>query len=331
MNENEGRLDSGEKRQFVSDLKLGSDVNDVFAVKFKGPLREYVKGWCFDFTIADNTGEIKVKYWGGRHKESVGEVYRSFEVDDLVFVTGKVSSFREQLEVHMNEELNHTITRCDRTSHNLGNFLPKTEKDVDKLLSYIHHVMESIEDKHLYRLLHSFFDDPTFVDAFKESPAAITHHHNFLGGLLEHTVGVVRLCESICDFYTELDRDMLITGAILHDVGKIPKYKYTVSISMSDEGKFVGHIVMGDRMISEKMDELEDFPAEYKLKISHMILSHHGKYEFGSPKIPVTSEACALHYADNMDSQVKEFIQIIKKQDKDADWVFFQGREIYLK
>ena len=331
MNENESILDAGKKKQFVSGLKIGSDVNDVFAVKFKGAMMEYRKGWYFDFTIADRTGDIRVKYWGGRNKESVGGVYRRFDVDDLAFITGKVSSFRDQLEIHMNEELSPTIKKLNRASYDLGDFLPRTEKDLNELLDYIHHIVESIEDKHLNRLLHSFFDDPTFVDAFKESPAAITHHHNFLGGLLEHTVGVVRLCENICDFYTELDRDMLLTGAILHDIGKIPKYKYAVSISMSDEGKFVGHIVMGDKMISEKIDKLEDFPAEYKLKISHMILSHHGKYEFGSPKIPVTPEACALHYADNMDAQVKEFVQVIKKQDRNSDWVFFQGRDIYLK
>ena len=321
-----------DKKQFIGDLRLGSDVNDVFAVKFKGTLREYVKGWSFDFTVADKTGDMKVKYWGRKDRDSVKEIYQCFDVDDLVFITGKVSSFRDQLEIQMNEELHHTITKCDRTEYDLGDFLSKTEKDVEGLLDYLRRVIDSINDPHLNRLLHSLFDNSEFVKAFKESPAAITHHHNFLGGLLEHTVGVVKICESLCSFYTELDRDILLTAAILHDIGKIPKYKYTVSISMSDEGRFIGHIVLGDRIVWKIMGELPDFPDDYKMKLSHMILSHHGEYEWGSPKIPATAEACALHYADNCDSKVKEFLQVIKDQGGvDAAWIYHKGRNIYLK
>lgn len=325
------KIKSG-KNQFICDLKLSSDVNDVFAVKFKGAMREYVKGWSFDFTVADKTGDMKIKYWGGKDRDSVSGVYQCFDVDDLVFVAGRVSSFRDQLEIHMNEELQHTITKCDRMEYDLSDFLPKTEKDVEGLLDYLRRIVDSINDPHLNRLLHSFFDDPEFVKAFKESPAAITLHHNFLGGLLEHTVGVVKICESLCGFYTELDRDILLTAAILHDIGKIHEYKYTVSITMGDEGQFIGHIVLGDRIIGEKIEKLPDFPDDYKMKLSHMILSHHGEYEWGSPKIPATAEACALHYADNCDAKVKGFLQVIKDQGGlDATWIYHKGKNIYLK
>lgn len=320
------------KKQFISGLKQGCDVNDVFAVKYRGSLREYVKGWSFDFTIADRTGDMKVKYWGSKDRDSVEGVYNCFDIGDLVFISGRVSSFRDQLEVHMNEELNHVVTVCDRADYDLSDFMPKTEKDVGGLLDYLRRSIDSVNDSHLNRLLHSFFDDPEFVKSFKESPAAITHHHNFLGGLLEHTVGVVRICESICSFYTELDRDILLTAAMLHDIGKIPKYRYSASIDVSDEGRFIGHIVLGDRIVWERMGRLPDFPQDSMLKLSHMLLSHHGEYEWGSPKIPATAEACALHYADNCDSSVKEFLQVIKGQGGvDASWVYHKGRNIYLK
>lgn len=328
----EAQSTKSNKKQFIGDFKKGSDVNDVFAVKYKGTLREYVKGWTFDFTIADKTSDMKVKYWGGKNKDSVKAAYQCFDVDDLVFITGRVSSFRDALEIHMNEDFRHNIKKCNREEYDLGDFLPKTEKDVEGLMDYLRRTIDSINDPDLNRLMHSFFDDPEFVSGFKDSPAAITHHHNFLGGLLEHTVGVVKICESLCSFYTELDRDILLAAAMLHDIGKITKYNYTVSISMSDEGRFIGHIVSGDRVIREKMDKLPDFPEDYKMKLSHMILSHHGEYEWGSPKIPATAEACALHYADNCDSSVKEFLQVIKTHNgMDATWVYHKGRNIYLK
>jgi len=177
-------------------------------------------------------------------------------------------------------------------------------------------------------LLNAFFDDLEFVNNYIHSPSAITHHHNYVGGNLEHALGVVGLCINICEMYPVINKDLVITGAILHDVGKIKEYQTTASIDKTERGNFIGHIVIGDRMIREKINLLRkegnNFDEKLENFLCHMILSHHGKYEYGSPRMPKFVEACVLFQADLMDSQVKHYIQKIKDNQKNIDdeWVF---------
>ena len=175
------------------------------------------------------------------------------------------------------------------------------------------------------------------------SPSAMTHHHNYVGGNLEHTIGVLRLCKSISEMYTGINKDLVITGAILHDVGKLKEYISKASIEKTDEGNFIGHIVIGDRWVKEKINVLrkkgQNFDKELENKICHILLSHHGKYEYGSPRMPKTIEAMVVHAADMMDSQVKNFIQNIEEGRKttEDEWAFIwdsdagMKRPMYLK
>ncbi|MCK5112841.1 MAG: HD domain-containing protein, partial [Thermoplasmatales archaeon] len=195
------------------------------------------------------------------------------------------------------------------------------------------HIKE-IKNEQLKNLLSMFFDDPEFVNEYIHSPSAMSHHHNYVGGNLEHAIGVIRLCKNICEMYSGMNRDLLICGAILHDVGKLKEYKYGAAIDMTEEGNFIGHIVMGDRWIKEKIEEIRnngnEFSKELETWLSHLVLSHHGRYEFGSPRMPKIVEACVLHYADLMDSQVKNYIQRLEEAKKITDdkWAFIYDSDV---
>jgi len=187
-----------------------------------------------------------------------------------------------------------------------------------------------------------FFSDLKFLKSFSHSPSAITHHHNYVGGNLEHTIGVIRLSKNICEMYNGINRDLVVAGAILHDVGKIKEYETKAAIEKTNEGNFIGHIVLGDRWVREKIVELrgkgKEFSKDLEDRLCHILLSHHGRYEFGSPRLPKTIEAAVVHAADMMDSQVKNFIQNIEEGRKTSEdeWAFMwdsdmgQKRPFYL-
>lgn len=312
-------------RQRVADLRVGQPVRGVFMAKDKQLARFSSKpGRYLTFTLFDRTGEIKAVAW-----DEGENIYGSFEEGDIVLVEGSVTSFRRSLQVTI-----ETLKKCRREDYTLSDFLPHTEKDVSALMANLRQVAASLVNSHLRRLLLAFLSSPEFAAAFMEAPAGKAVHHAVIGGLIEHTSNVVSLCESAARLYPAIDRELLIAGAILHDMGKTVEYTYDGPIDMSDEGKLIGHIVIGDHMLSERIAEIDGFPAELALQLRHMILSHHGQLEWGSPKRPKTIEACALHFADNLDASVAQFLQIIKSNaDPNARWSAYEarlGRQVYL-
>jgi 3'-5' exoribonuclease len=239
-----------------------------------------------------------------------------------------VETYEDKPEISINEKTGG-LRRCTPNEYDISDFIPALEEGkIKKLFDKIKKEIENIENEQLKNLLSLFFDEQDFVKDFTHSPSAITHHHNYVGGNLEHTVGVIRLCNNICEMYPGINKDLVITGAILHDVGKLKEYRTTAAIDKTDEGNFIGHIVIGDRWIREKIYELKksgkDFDQKLENHLCHLILSHHGKYEFGSPRMPKTVEACLLHQADMMDSQVKNYIQSMEETKKNTDeaWAF---------
>lgn len=323
------------KEQFIENLREGDVVNDFFAVKRKNPPRAYKKGTWFDFVANDKTGEIMVKYWGGDNKDRVKRLFDSFSTGDVIQVrAGYVEIYEDRPQISINENTGG-IRRCAHNEYDASDFIPALEKiRMKELYEFLKKEMVHIKQEPLKQLLSAFFDDKTFVERYMHSPSAMTRHHNYVGGNLEHVVGVVQLCNTICEVYPGINKDLLITGAILHDVGKLKEYSYAASIDKTGEGNFIGHIVLGDRWIREKIDEIKksgkEFSIELENQISHLILSHHGKYEWGSPRMPKTIEACVLHYADLMDSQVKNYIQNIEEAKKmtDEDWAFIYDSDI---
>jgi len=325
------KTDTGKrkKEQFIENLREGDVVNDFFAVKIKNPPRAYKRGTWFGIIATDKTGDINVKFWGGDNKERVKRLYESFKVGDVVQIRlGNVEVYEEKPQISINETTGG-LRRCGGNEYDVSDFIPALEeKKITELFEQTKKEMESIKNEQLKNLLDAFFNDPEFVKHYTHSPSAITHHHNYVGGNLEHTVGVLRLCNNICEMYQGIDRDLVMSGAILHDVGKLKEYTTTAAIDKTTEGNFIGHIVIGDRWIREKIAELrekgKEFDQDLENRLCHLILSHHGKYEFGSPRMPKIIEACVLHEADMMDSQVKNYIQNVEEGRKttDEDWAF---------
>lgn len=331
------KTDTGKrmKEQFIENIREGDVINDFFAVKIKNTPRPYKKGTWFDFVALDKTGEIGVKFWGGDNKDRVKRLFESFKIGDVVQIrAGYVEVYEDKLQISINETTGG-LRRCSPNEYDVRDFIPSLEESqIKEYLEQIKKDIKTIENTQLKELLTLFFDDHTFVKEFTHAPSAMTHHHNYVGGNLQHTVGVIRLCKNIYEMYPNINKDLVIAGAILHDVGKLREYKYTAAIDKTDEGNFIGHIVMGDRWVREKIAEMKkngkDFSQELENQLCHLMLSHHGKYEYGSPRMPKTIEACVLHQADLMDSQVKNYIQLVEAGQKltDEDWAFIWDADL---
>lgn len=334
----ETNIGKKKKEQFIENLREGDVVNDFFAVKIKHPPRTYKRGTWFSLIVTDKTGEIDVKFWGGDNKERVKRLYDSFKIGDVIQIRlGNLEIYEEKPQISINETTGG-IRRCNPKEYDVIDFIPSlTEERIKELFTIVKNEITSVENEQLKRLLLSFFDDKKIVYDFTHSPSAMTHHHNYVGGNLEHTVGVVRLCKNIFEMYPGINRDLVITGAILHDIGKLKEYVATAAIDKTAEGNFIGHIVMGDRWIREKISLLKekgkDFDLDLENKLCHIILSHHGRYEFGSPRMPNTIEACVVHQADLMDSQVKNFIQNIEngRKNSEDEWGFIWDSDIGMR
>lgn len=326
------------KEQFIENLREGDVVNDLYAVKIKNPPRPYKRGTWFGLTVTDKTGEINIKFWGGENKERVKRLYDSFKIGDVIQIRlGNVEIYEDKPQISINETTGG-IRRCSPSEYDVRDFIPSLEEDkIKELLGIMKKDISIVENVQLKNLLDLLFSDSKFVKDFSHSPSAITHHHNYVGGNLEHTVGVIRLCKNICEMYKGINRDLVITGAILHDIGKLKEYNTKAAIEKTPEGNFIGHIVMGDRWVRQKIVDLrdkgKDFDQDLEDKLCHILLSHHGKYEFGSPRMPKTIEACVIHAADLMDSQVKNFIQNIEEGRKTSedDWAFIWDSDVGMK
>lgn len=331
------------KEQFIENLREGDVVNDIYAVKLKNPPRSYKKGTWFGLVATDKTGEINIKYWGGENKDRVKRLYDSFKIGDVIQVRlGNVEIYEEKPQISINETVGG-LRRCGINEYDARDFIKSLDEEKIKyFFEIVKKDIADIENIQLKALLDLFFSDLDFINNFSHSPSAISHHHNYVGGNLEHTVGVMRLCKNICQMYEGINKDLVIVGALLHDVGKIKEYVAEAAIEKTDEGNFIGHIVIGDRWVREKIFELNKkekiFSKNLEDKLCHIILSHHGKYEFGSPRMPNTIEAAVVHAADMMDSQVKNFIQNINdgRKNSDDNWSYIwdsdygQKRTMYM-
>lgn len=318
------------KPQFVDKLILGERVESQFSVKYKHPVREYgkpFKGYMFVLGLADRTGEIELTYWGGRNKEDVQNLYDSIKENDVISVVGIVGRFKENLKIDVNEGTG----KLEKTEDfDIEDFVPSA-KDMDKKEKEFFEIKNSVENPYLKKLLELFFDDREFFEKFRKAPAAMYIHQAYIGGLLEHTLNVAKICNFLSSVYP-LDKDILLASALLHDIGKIREFQVTTNIKQTEEGMLRGHITIGEEMILEKIKQIKDFPEVLKMKIAHIILSHHGNNEFGSPKEPQFSEAIAVYYADEFDSKLTQWIKIIQEADTE-DFRIFSKRlgQVYLK
>jgi len=286
---------------FVKDLEVNQVVVSSFMVIYK-ELRQKKDGANFlSLTLSDKTGDLLAIMW-----DNFQEIVDSIEVNDFVKVRGSVNIYNDRLQMIVQR-----IKKLDEDEVNPADYLPSSKEDPEAMFQRLEEVISSIKNPHLRRLLEQIFSNGEVAGKFKLAPAAKGLHHVYLGGLLEHTLSVIDLCHMVCQHYQELNRDLLISGAVLHDLGKIDELSYSRSFNYTDEGRLLGHILMQCQWVDKEMDKLEDFPPELRLQLLHLLASHHGSYEFGSPRRPKTLEALVLHYLDDMDAKVESMQQSI--------------------
>lgn len=299
--------------KYIKDYKDGDRVFDIYFCKFKSSAVTK-NGKSYDNVILqDKTGTIDAKIWDPNNP-GIGD----FDACDYIEVYGDVTSFNGALQVNVKR-----VRLCQEGEYNEGEYMPVSKKNIEEMYAELLKLIGSIENTYLKQLLEAFFiKDATFVQAFKKSSAAKTVHHGFIGGLLEHTLSVTKLCDYYCTAYPILKRDLLLTAAICHDMGKIREISAFPVNDYTDEGQFLGHIVMGSEMISEKIKEIAGFPPMLAMELKHCILSHHGELEFGSPKKPAIIEAVALTYADNTDAKMETFTELLEST-QETGWLGF--------
>ena len=295
----------------IRELDNGTRINSCFCVKYQHPPREYANGFRFDVGLADKSGEIVLTYWGGQNADAVKAVYDSFGKDDIVWVSGLVDVYQNKKKININEGKGE-IRRANPDEYQLDDFLHTTNQDIEEMWKKIIEIKESFNNPHLKGLLNAFFSDDVFVEELKKAPAAMYIHHACIGGLLEHTWEVLRYCETVADIHPSLDKELLFTGAILHDIGKMKEFNVSMSIKQSKKGMLVGHTFIGTELILEKISGLAAFPPLLKDKLIHMILSHQGKREYGAGQEPKFPEAVALYYADEIGSKLTQYIRAKK-------------------
>ncbi|MCI0683439.1 MAG: OB-fold nucleic acid binding domain-containing protein [Gemmataceae bacterium] len=294
-------------RRSVELLADGEAIEEVYLVTDK-QLRTNRQGNPFlQLELRDKTGAISARMWNANE-----HLFRAFEEGDFLRIKGKVQLYQGSLQI-----LFTAFERVDKAHVTLAEFMPQSEHDIGRMYERLRSILLKVDDMHLRALVECFLMDEAFVRDFCRAPAGIRNHHAYVGGLLEHVVHLLEAADRLLPLYTELNRDLLLMGVFLHDVGKVRELSFERVFGYTDEGQLVGHIVIGVEMLDEKVAQVpgltgEPFPKELLLRLKHMILSHHGAYEFGSPRLPMTPEAIALHHLDNLDAKVHSFTRDIR-------------------
>ena len=289
--------------KFIKDLKPGDRVADIYMCKHKQSATTKNGKEYYSVTLQDKTGTVDAKIW-----EPGGAGIDEFDNQDCIDVFGEVTSFNGAIQINIKR-----ARKCSEGEYDLANFLPVSSKDNDAMYKELLGIIATIENPYLKKLLEEFFvKDTAFIEKFRKSSAAKTVHHGFIGGLLEHTLSVTKLCNYMAGAYPMLKRDLLLTAAICHDIGKTKELSLFPVNDYTDEGQFLGHIVMGAMMVGEKAALIEGFPELLKQELQHCIVAHHGEFEYGSPKKPAIMEAVALNLADNTDAKMETFTEILQ-------------------
>lgn len=293
--------------KYLKDYKEGDRVLDVYLCKHKQSAVTK-NGKSYDnLILQDKTGVMDAKIWD---PNSAG--IAEFDALDYIEVYGEITSFNGILQVNVKR-----VRKVFEGEYIPSDYLPMTKKDIEEMFKELKSYMSSLQNIYLKKLLHAFFvEDEDFVKKFKYSSAAKAVHHGFVGGLLEHTLSVTKMCDYYTSVYPILNRDLLLAAAICHDIGKTKELSSFPENDYTDEGQFLGHIVMGTEMVGEKIRKIDGFPKVLENELKHCIISHHGEFEFGSPKKPAIVEAIALNFADNTDAKIQSFTELMENRNE---------------
>ncbi len=289
------------KSPYVSDLLANQIATGTFLVQHKEIRQKRTGESYLSLTLADKSGDLDAKMW-----DNAAEVMETFERDDFVRVKGLLQVFQNRPQFTI-----HKLQRQDAAQQDLADYLPASKRDPAEMFAELQSRISSMTNPHLKALLDSIFADEALAKAYRTAPAAKQIHHAWLGGLLEHTLSLAALAESTAAHYAGIDRDLLMTGVILHDIGKTRELGYERSFAYTAEGQLLGHIVIGAQLVDEHIRRQPEFPPKLRLLVQHLILSHHGELAYGSPKVPLFPEALLLHHLDNMDSKMEAMRALI--------------------
>ena len=298
------------KTSFVSDLGTEQTITTFFLVHEK-EIRNTRDGKAYlRLELGDRSGTIEARMW-----DQFEAIAKDVGRDDFVKVNARVEIYRNRPQLSLQQ-----LRRAKPEEVDLADFLPHTKEDVGKLWAQLLEYANSIDNPWLNKLVNGIINDPATAARYKRAPAAKVMHHAYLGGLLEHVIGLCGLAKQVAAHYPELNADLLLTVAILHDVGKLDELCYDRAIGYTTEGQLLGHIVMELETVSKAMDSIEGFPPNLKAVVQHLLISHHGQYEFGSPKLPMIREAMVFHYLDDMDSKMAAVRAALVTESGDDEW-----------
>ena len=267
-------------------------------------------------TLGDRSGQLEAKMW-----DNVEEVLEAFDQDDFLKIKGLINKYKNRFQLTV-----HKLRKLGDSEIDFADYLPKTTKNVDELWQTLTTFVSSFQNPRLKSLVQAFMSDPEIAAAYRNAPAAKTLHHAYIGGLLDHVVSLFRSCDLMCSNYPHINRDLLLTGAFLHDIGKIHELTYNRSFSYTTKGQLLGHMIIELEMLQAKLALQPGFPDELKTMIEHLIISHHGQYDFGSPKLPMFPEALMLHYLDDLDSKMEAMrVQFEREAGFDSPWTSYNA------
>jgi len=315
-------------RRFVSQLAHQESVSQIFLASEK-QLRPNRNGNLYlQLDLSDRSGSIGARMWNASEQD-----YRGFENGDYVRVEGSTQLFQGSIQL-----IATSIRKAPTSDVNPDDFMILGSKEVDQLVVRLGELLRQMRDTHMLNLAECFLMDEEFMRKFSQAPAGVKNHHAYIGGLLDHVVSLMELVRQVAPLYPAINQDLLMMGAFLHDAGKVDELTYERDFAYSDEGQLIGHVVMAVGMLEKKLREVErlsgePMPDELVLRLKHMIVSHHGQYEYGSPKLPMTLEAVALHHLDNLDAKIHAFEQLIRADPNvSSGWTTFNhalGRKLY--
>ncbi|MGN0165640.1 MAG: 3'-5' exoribonuclease YhaM family protein [Lachnospiraceae bacterium] len=300
--------------RYLNELREGEIVREIYFCKQAQTLKAKTGKSYMSLLLQDKTGTIDGKVW------ELGSGIGHFEPMDYIMIDAQVTTFQGANQLNIRR-----IRKADEGEYDVSDYMPCSRRNVDEMYSELAALIQSVKEPHLKKLLSSFFiEDKAFAQTFKTHSAAKSVHHNFIGGLLEHTLGVANLCDHLAQTYPILNRDLIVTAAICHDIGKTTELSVFPENDYTDDGNLLGHIYIGTEMLGRRIDTIEGFPQTLAGELKHCILAHHGELEFGSPKKPALVEALALSMADNLDAKMESMRELLSTPEADTGWLGYQ-------
>ncbi|MCH7663895.1 MAG: HD domain-containing protein [Chloroflexi bacterium] len=313
-----------DKGPSLRELEPGDQFVGFYTLRNKQlePFRDASRGYFLTLILSDSSGQLLARVWEGAE-----QAYEELKSGEVVKLQGEVETYLDRLQARVQQ-----VRPAKPGEYDRRDMLPSSPRARDEMLAELGIFIEQVEQPDLRALVDFFFDDQDFLNNFAQAPAARRVHHAYLGGLIEHTLELLKIAATVMEVYPQINADLLRTGVLFHDLGKVREFVWDLDIDYSDEGRLFGHIVMADEMVTAAIKELPEFPPQLAMPLRHMLLSHHGRYEWGSPRRPKTLEAVALHHIENLGAQLNRFHLLLQDVAPDKQWTSYDRllkRQLY--